>query len=88
MAIDLLSVLRRQTPLSFSGIVTGDESWFLYLYQSDYKFARSRDEMIPRTKAAMSPPKSYVDSFIQRCEAGQPKRTGTWFEIHSRIVYQ
>jgi uncharacterized membrane protein len=36
--------------LSFSRIVTGNESWFLVLYQSDHMFATTRDEVIPRTK--------------------------------------
>jgi hypothetical protein len=48
MASDLLTVLRGQTRFSFSRIVTVDESWFLYLYQSDHMLAASRDEVIPR----------------------------------------
>jgi hypothetical protein len=50
MATNLLNLLREQAQFSFSQIVTGDESWFLYLYQSDHIFAASRDEVIPRKK--------------------------------------
>jgi hypothetical protein len=28
----------------------GDESWFVYTYQSNQMFAAGRDEMIPREK--------------------------------------
>jgi hypothetical protein len=64
MAIDIFSVLRRQTLLSFSQIVTGDEFWFLYLYQSDYMFARSRDEVIPRTKATIGAQNVMLTIFV------------------------
>jgi hypothetical protein len=47
MASDLLTLLRGQARFSFSRIVTWDESWFLYLYQSHHIFAVSRDEVIP-----------------------------------------
>jgi hypothetical protein len=50
MAINSLALLRRQAELSFHRIVTGDESWFLCLYQSDHMFAATRDEVIPRKK--------------------------------------
>jgi hypothetical protein len=53
MTTDLLNVLHRQANYSCSRIVTGDESWFLYLYLYDYMFAISRDEMIPREKATI-----------------------------------
>jgi hypothetical protein len=53
MAIDLLSVLRLQADHSFSQIVIGNESWFLYQYQSDHIFAASREEVIPREKATI-----------------------------------
>jgi hypothetical protein len=53
MATDLLSVLYRQADYSFSPIVTGDESWFLYLYLSDHMFTASRDNMIAREKATI-----------------------------------
>jgi hypothetical protein len=51
MSIDLLSVLHRQPEFSFSRIMTGEESWFLYSLQLDHIFATSREEVIPRTKA-------------------------------------
>jgi hypothetical protein len=64
MAIDMLSVLRRQAPFSFSRIVIGDESWFLHLYQSDDMFARSRDEVVPRTKATIGAQKVMLAVFF------------------------
>jgi hypothetical protein len=53
MATDLLIVLHRQADYSFSQIMIGDESWFLYRYQSGHMFAVSRDEVIPREKATI-----------------------------------
>jgi hypothetical protein len=33
----------------FANTMTGDESWFFLRYESDSMFARTRDEVIPRT---------------------------------------
>jgi hypothetical protein len=63
MSIDLLSVLRRQPEFSFSRIVTGDESWFLYSLQSDHMFATSREEVIPRIKATIGAQKVMLTIF-------------------------
>jgi transposase len=65
VAIDMLSLLRQQMPLSFSWIVTGDQAWFLSLYQSDHMFARSRDEVIPRTKQTIEAQKVILTIFLQ-----------------------
>jgi hypothetical protein len=60
----MLNVLRRRTPFSFSRIVTGDESWFWYSYQYDHMFARSRDDVIPRTKATIGAQKVMLTIFF------------------------
>jgi hypothetical protein len=65
IASDFLTLLRRQARFSFSRIVTGNESWFLYLYQSDHMFAASQDEVIPR-KTYNSGSDSYGNDFLQR----------------------
>jgi hypothetical protein len=54
MASDFVTLLRGQARPSFSRIVTGDESWFLYLYQSDHMFFASRDEVILRRKTQLA----------------------------------
>jgi hypothetical protein len=64
MAINLLALLRRQAELSFHRIVTGDESWFLYLYQSDHMFAATQDEVIPRKKATIGARKVMLTIFF------------------------
>jgi histone-lysine N-methyltransferase SETMAR len=64
MSIDLLSLLRRQPEFSFSRIVTGDESWFLYSLQLDYMFAISREEVIRRTKATIGAQKVMLTIFF------------------------
>jgi hypothetical protein len=33
---------------SFDNIVSGKESWFVYVYSSDCIFASCKDEMVPR----------------------------------------
>jgi histone-lysine N-methyltransferase SETMAR len=60
----MLSLLRQQMSLSFSRIVTGDESWFLSLYQSDHMFTASPDEVIPRTKQTIGARKVMVTIFF------------------------
>jgi hypothetical protein len=77
----LLSVLRRQARYSFSWIVTGDESWFLYWYPADHMFASSRDEVIPRTKGTIGAHKvmmtvSFSGLHLVTLKALPP---GTWF---------
>jgi hypothetical protein len=34
----------------FDGVVTGDESWFVYIYPSDHMFAAGRNEVVPKEK--------------------------------------
>jgi hypothetical protein len=64
MASDLLTLLRGQAQFSFSRIVTADESWFLYLSQSDHIFVPSRDEMIRREKSTIDSRKVKVTTFF------------------------
>jgi histone-lysine N-methyltransferase SETMAR len=64
MSFDLLTLLHEQEKFSFSRIVTGDESWFLYLYESHHMFAASRDEVIPRKKPAIGTQKVMLTIFF------------------------
>jgi hypothetical protein len=45
----LLEELRADEGNEFANIMTGDENWFFLSYESDSMFARTRDEVIPRT---------------------------------------
>jgi chemotaxis methyl-accepting protein methylase len=45
----LLEELRADEWNEFANRMTGDESWFFLSYESDSMFARTRDEVIPRT---------------------------------------
>jgi hypothetical protein len=44
----LLQELRKDESQNFSDIMTGDESWFYYNYDSPTIFARARDKAVPR----------------------------------------
>jgi hypothetical protein len=44
----LSQALRNDQSQNFSHIMTGDESWFYYNYESPTMFARARDEVVPR----------------------------------------
>jgi hypothetical protein len=43
--------------------MTGDESWFFLSYESDSMFARTRDEVIPRTSQKIVSEKVMVTIF-------------------------
>jgi hypothetical protein len=43
--------------------MTGDESWFFLSYESDSMFARTRDEVIPRTSQKIGSEKVMVAIF-------------------------
>jgi hypothetical protein len=45
----LLEKLRADEGNEFANTMTGDESWCFFSYESDSMFARTRDEVIPRT---------------------------------------
>jgi hypothetical protein len=49
-ARSLLAVLRMKQEDSFRGITTGDESWFLYAYQSDHMYVQSGSDVIPQER--------------------------------------
>jgi hypothetical protein len=87
LTIDMLSFLRQQISLSFSRIVTGDELWFLSLYQSDHVFTKSWDEVIPRTKHTIGAQKVMLTIFY-RYQACQLECTATWWEIRSTLFHQ
>jgi hypothetical protein len=46
----MLDVLLEQRDKSFNGIVTSDDSWFVYLYPSDHMFVFGREDVILREK--------------------------------------
>jgi hypothetical protein len=45
----LLEEFRGDEGNEFANTMTGDESWFFLSYEPDSMFARTRDEVIPRT---------------------------------------
>jgi hypothetical protein len=45
-------------------IMTGDESWFYYQYESDAMFAHSRDEVIPRVSSTIDAKKVMFTIFL------------------------
>jgi hypothetical protein len=51
-------------PNAFDGIVTGDESWFQYMYMSNSMFAPSRDLAATRTKDADRTKKTLLTVFF------------------------
>jgi chemotaxis methyl-accepting protein methylase len=48
----------------FVNTITGKESWFFLSYESDSMFARTRDEVIPRTSQKIGSEKVMVTSFL------------------------
>jgi hypothetical protein len=52
----LLQALRNDQSQNFSHIMTGDESWFYYNYESPTMFARARDEVVPRVSPTIGSP--------------------------------
>jgi hypothetical protein len=44
--------------------MTGDESWFVYLYLSDHMFASGRENVIPRQKQTIAPRKIMLTIFF------------------------
>jgi hypothetical protein len=58
-----LEELRVDEGNEFANAMTGDESWFFLSYESDSMFARTRDEVIPRTPQKIGSEKVMVTSF-------------------------
>jgi hypothetical protein len=60
----LLAILQCLQDNSFEGISTGDESWFLYEYQSDSMFAASREAVPPRYEHKIQAKKKMITVFF------------------------
>jgi hypothetical protein len=54
----LLDMLQLYAEHNFEGIITGDESWFLYITYGDSMFATSVREVVPMTKQNISAKKT------------------------------
>jgi hypothetical protein len=59
----LLTILANLAEKNFQGIVTGDESWFAYLIESDVMVASSSAEVNPRIQRAISCKKVLITLF-------------------------
>jgi chemotaxis methyl-accepting protein methylase len=59
----LLEELRPDERNEFANTMTGDESWFFLSYESDSMFARTRDEVIPRTSQKIGNEKVMMATF-------------------------
>jgi histone-lysine N-methyltransferase SETMAR len=60
----LLKSLKADQKNNFRNIMTGDESWFYYQYESDAMFAHSRDEVIPRVSKTIDAKKVMFTIFF------------------------
>ena len=60
----LLQALTKDQDQNFSHIMTGDESWFYYAYESPTMFAPSRDEVIPRVSPTIGSKKVMITIFF------------------------
>jgi histone-lysine N-methyltransferase SETMAR len=60
----LLQALRNDQSQNFSYIMTGDESWFYYNYESPTVFARARDEVVPRVSPTIGSKKVMITIFF------------------------
>jgi hypothetical protein len=59
----LLEELRADEGNEFANTMAGDESWFFHSYELDSTFARTRDEVIPRTSQKFGSEKVMVTIF-------------------------
>jgi hypothetical protein len=55
--------LRADEGNELANTITGDENWFFFSYESDSMFARTRDEVIPRTSQKIGREKVMVTIF-------------------------
>jgi hypothetical protein len=60
----LFQALRKDRSQNFAHIMTGDESWFYYNYESPTVFARARDEVVPRVPRTIGSKKVMVTIFF------------------------
>jgi hypothetical protein len=61
---EMLRILQDSEENKFEGIVTGDESWFRYLYLCSKIFARSPAEIVPRIRQGIDTKKTMVTMFF------------------------
>jgi hypothetical protein len=60
----LLTALLADAGENFKHVMTGDESWFYYSYQSPAMFARDRSEIVPRVSQTIASKKSMITIFF------------------------
>jgi hypothetical protein len=60
----LLTVLLTDASENCSHIITGDESWFYYCYQSSAMFAHDRSGIVPRVSRTIASKKSMITIFF------------------------
>jgi histone-lysine N-methyltransferase SETMAR len=61
---EMLKILRAAESNHFDGIVTGHESWFRYAYEFDSMFARSRADVVPRSRPEFGGRKIMITVFF------------------------
>jgi hypothetical protein len=61
---EVLRILQDSEQNNFGGIVTGDESWFRYLYPYSKMFARSPAEVLPRIRQGIDTKEIMVTIFL------------------------
>jgi histone-lysine N-methyltransferase SETMAR len=60
----LLEELRKDSRRDFDHIMTGDESWFYYSYDSSSMFARDRASVVPRVSKTIGSKKAMITIFF------------------------
>jgi histone-lysine N-methyltransferase SETMAR len=60
----LLTTLRQDKRHNFQHIMTGDESWFFYAYDSPAMYAQERTSVIPRISPAIDTKKTMITIFF------------------------
>jgi len=68
LAESLLGTLETKAKQDFAGLATGDESWFFMRYQLSAMYARSRDEVPPRTIPTIGMSKFMITIFFTGVE--------------------
>jgi hypothetical protein len=65
---ELLKFLRQDVDADFAHIMTGDESWFFYRYESAARFDRGRTDVVPRVSQMIGSRKTMTSvSFTSTC---------------------
>jgi hypothetical protein len=60
----MLVILQESETNDFDGITTGDESWFQHIMVSSKMFARSAEDVIPKTRQVVSAKKTIITVFF------------------------